>query len=107
MQSIMDSCGCHASKQNNSRDRELVSSVPIPYCANPLVYVDFIHGLPKFGDYDIYLLVTCGPTYFTRAFACNRKIAGEQTVKCLDEQWLEHYGTPKEVPPKRRCTYSE
>ena len=46
MQSIVDSCGCHASKQSDSRDRGLVSSLPIPYCANSLLYVDFIHGLP-------------------------------------------------------------
>ena len=30
MQSIVDSCGCHASKQSDSRDRGLVSSLPIP-----------------------------------------------------------------------------
>ena len=52
MQSIVASRGCHASKQNESRDLGLVSSVPIPYCANSLLYVDFIHGLPKFGVYD-------------------------------------------------------
>ena len=37
MQSIVDSCGCQASKQSNSRDRGLVSSLPIPYCANSLL----------------------------------------------------------------------
>ena len=60
MQSIVDSCGCHASKQSDSRDRGLVSSLPIPYRANSLLYVDFIHGLPKFGGYDSCLVVTCG-----------------------------------------------
>ena len=29
MQSIVDSCGCHASKQSDSRDRALISSLPI------------------------------------------------------------------------------
>ena len=62
MQSIVDSCDCHASKQSNSRDRGLVSSLPIPYCANSLLYADFIHGLPKFGGYDSCLVVTCGLT---------------------------------------------
>ena len=97
MQSVVDSCGCHASKQSNSRDRGLVSSLPIPYCANSPLYVDVIHGLPKFGGYDSCLVVTCGLTRFTRAFPCNKKITGEQTVKSLFEQWLEHYGAPKEV----------
>ena len=89
MQSIVDSCGCHASKQSDSRDRGLLSSLPISYCANSLLYVDFIHGLPKFGGYDSCLVVTCGP--------CSKKVTGEQTVKTLVEQWFEHYGAPKEV----------
>ena len=29
MQSVVDSCGCHASKQSDSRDRGLISSLPI------------------------------------------------------------------------------
>ena len=81
MQSIVDSCGCHASKQSDSRDRGLVSSLPIPYWANSLLYVDFIHSLPKFGGYDSCLVVTCGLTRFTRACPCSKKITGEQTVK--------------------------
>ena len=97
MQSRVDFCGCHASKQSNSRDRGLVSSLPIPYCANFLLYVDFIQGLPNFAAYDSCLVVTCGLTLFHPAFLCNRKITGEQTVKTLVEQWFKHYGAPKEV----------
>ena len=97
MQSIVDSCGCHARKQSDSRDWGLVSSLPIPYCANSLLYMDFIHRLPKLGGYDCCLVVTCGLTHFTRAFPCNKKITGEQTVKMLVEQWFEYYGTPKGV----------
>ena len=88
MQSIVDSCGCPASKQSNSCDRELVSSLPVPYCANSVLYVDFIHGLPKFGGYDSCFVVTCGLTRFTRAFPCSKKITGEQTVKMFVEQWF-------------------
>ena len=97
MQSIVDSCGCHASKHSNSRDRGLVSSLPIPYCANSLLYVDLIQSLPKFGGYDSCFLVTCGLARFTRALPCNKKITGEQTVKILVEQWFEHYEAPEEV----------
>ena len=89
MQTIVDACGCHASKQSDSRDRGLISSLPIPYCTNSLLYVDFIHGLPRFGGYDSCLVVTCGLSRFTRVFPCNRKITGEQTVKMLVEQWSE------------------
>ena len=97
MQSIGDSCGCHASKQSDSRVWGLVSSLPILYCANSLLYVDFIHGLPAFGCYDSCLVVTCGLTRFTRAFPCNTKITGEQTVKFSVEQCFEPYGAPKQV----------
>ena len=61
MQSIVDSSGCHASKQSDSRDRRLISSLPIPYCANSPLYVDFIHGLPRFGGYNCYLAVISAP----------------------------------------------
>ena len=76
MQSMVDPCGCHASKQSDSSDRGLVSSLPIPYCANSPLYVDFIHSLPKVGGYDSCLVVTCGLTRFTRAFPCSKKITG-------------------------------
>ena len=97
MQSIVDPCDCHASKQSNSRDRGLVSSLLIPHCANYLLCADFIHGLPKFGGYDSCLVVTSGPTRFTRAFPCNKKITGEQTVKILVGEWFEPYGAPKQI----------
>ena len=97
MHTIVDACGCHASKQSDSRDRGLISSLPIAYCANSLLYLDFIHGLPRFGGYDSCVMVTCGLSRFTRAFPCNKKITGEQTVKLLVEQWFEPYGAPKQV----------
>ena len=97
MQTIVDACGCHASKQSDSRDRGLISRLPIPYCANSLHYVDFIHGLPRFGVYDSCLVVTCGLSRFTGVFPCNKKITGEQTVKTLVKQWFEPYGAPKQV----------
>ena len=97
MQTIVDACGCHASTQSDSRDRGLISSLPIPYCANSLLYVDFIHGLPRFGGYDSCLVVTSGLSRFTSVFPCNKKITGEQTVKMLVEQWFEPYGAPKQV----------
>ena len=97
MQSIVESCGCHASRQSDSRDRGLVCSLPIPDRAKSLLYVGFIQGLPKFGGYDSCLVVTCGLTRFTRAFPCNKKITGEQTVKIVVEQQFQHYRAPKEV----------
>ena len=90
MQTIVDAFGCHPSKQSDSRDRGLISSLPIPYCTNYLLYVDFIQGLPRFRGYDSCLVVTCGLSRFTRVFPCNKQITGEQTVKMLVEQWFDH-----------------
>ena len=40
MQTTIDACGYHASKHSYSRDGGLISGLPIPYCANCLLYVD-------------------------------------------------------------------
>ena len=97
MQTMVDACSCHASKQSDSRNRRLISSVPVPYCTNSLLHVDFIHGLPRFGGYDSCLAVTCRLSRFTGVFPCNKKITGEQTVKMLVEQCFEPYGATKQV----------
>ena len=92
MQTIVYACGCHASKQSDSRDRGLISSLPIPHCANSLLYPDFIHGLPRLGGYGRCLVATRGLSRFTRVFPCNKK-----PVKMMVEQWFEPYGAPKQV----------
>ena len=97
MQTIVDACGCHASKRSDSTDRKLISSLPIPYCTNSLLYMDFIHGLPCFRGYDSCLVVTCGLSRLTRVFPCNKKITGGQTMKMLVEQWLEPYWAPQQM----------
>ena len=97
MQTIVDGCGCHASKESHSMDRGRIFSLPIPYCTNSLLYVDFIHGLPSISGYDSCLVVTCGMSEFTGVFPCNKKLTGEQTVKMLVEQWFEPSGRPEQV----------
>ena len=83
MQPIVGACGCHPSKQSDVRDRELVSILPIPYCATSLLYAGFTHCLRKFGHYGTYLVGTCGLNRFTRAFPFTKKITGEKMVKIL------------------------
>ena len=97
MQTIVDACGCHTSRQNDSTDRGLISSLLIPCCTYSPLYVDFIHRLPRFGGYASCLVVTCGLLRFTRVFPCNKKVTGEQTVKMLVEQWFEPYRPPQQV----------
>ena len=97
MQTIVDACVRHASKRSDTRERGLISSLPIPCCTNSLLYVGVIHGLPRVGGYDSCLVVTCGLFRFTRVFPCNKKITGEQTVKMLVEQWSNPYRAAKQV----------
>ena len=107
MQTIVHTCGCHTSKQSNSRDRGLISSLPIRYCTNSLLYVDFIDGLPRFGGYDSCLVVAHGLSRFTAVFPCSKNITGEQPVKALVEQWLDPYRAHRMVqtcPERTQCT---
>ena len=97
MQTIVDACCYHASKQSDSRDRGLISGPATPNGTNSLLYVDFIQRLPRFGGYESCLVVTCGLSRFTRVFLCTKKTTGEQTVKMLVQQWFDPYGAPKQV----------
>ena len=78
------------------RDRGLHLTLPIPHCANNVLYVDYTE-MPKFGGYDFGLVVTCGLTRFTRVFPCTKHITGEETIKILLEEWFCVYGAPKET----------
>ena len=72
MQTIVDARGCHASKQSDSTDRGLISSLQISYCTNSVLYVDFLHGIPRFGGYDSCPVVSCGLFPFIRVFPCRK-----------------------------------
>ena len=85
-------------KQRDSRDQGLVSSLPIPYCTNSLLYVDFIHSLPKFGGYDSSLVVTCGLTrVFHPCVSLQQKDHRGTDCENFVEQWFQHFGAPKEM----------
>ena len=94
--SIVDKCPSRSFRPGDIRDRGLYSTLPIPHCANSLLYVDYTE-MPKFGGYDFALVVTCGLTRFTRVFPCTKHITGEETIKILLEEWFCVYGAPKEV----------
>ena len=73
-----------------------------PVCLSPTVLILCCTWISStvclsFGGYDSCLVVTCVLTRFTCAFPWSKKITGEQTVKILVEQWVEHYGASKEV----------
>ena len=82
LQPIMDKCPCRSCKPGDIRDRGLYSTLPIPHCANSVLYVDYTE-MPKIGGYDFALVVTCGLTRFTRVFPGTKHITGEETIKIL------------------------
>ena len=82
LQPIVDKCPCWSCKPEDIRDRGLYSTLPIPLCANSVLYVDYTEN-PKFGGSDFALVVTCGLTRFTRVFPCTTHITGEETIKIL------------------------
>ena len=73
LQPIVDKCPCRSCKPGDIRDRGLYSTLPIPHCANSVLYVDYTE-MPKLGGYDFALVVTCGLTRFTRVFPCTKHI---------------------------------
>ena len=68
-------------------------TLPIPHCANSVLYVDSTE-MPRFGGYDFALVVTCGLNRCTRVFPCTKHITGEETIKILLEEWFCVYGAP-------------
>ena len=99
MQTIVDACGSHASKQSDTRERKLISSLPIPYCTNSLLYVVFIHGPPRFGGYDSCLVVTCGLSRFNRVPDTRRPSQQRQAIP----PWGRPPATPAACSPHRAC----
>ena len=93
---IVDKCLCWSCKPGDIRDRCLYSTLPIPLCANSVLFVDYT-DMPKVGGYDFALLVTCGLTRVTRVFPRTKHITGEETIKILLEEWFCVYGAPKEI----------
>ena len=73
VQPIVDKCPCRSCKPGDIRDTGLYSTLPIPYCANCVLYVEYTE-MPKFGGYDFAVVVTCGLTRSTRVFPCTKQI---------------------------------
>ena len=96
LQPVVDKCPCRSCNPGDIRDRGLYSTLPIPQCANSVVYVDY-GEMPKFGGYDFALVVTCGLTRFTRAFPCTKHITGGETIKILLKEWFCVHGADEDV----------
>ena len=96
LQPIVDKCPCRSCKPGDIRGRGLYSTLPIPHCANSVLYVDYTE-MPTLGGYHFALVVTCGLTRITRVFPCSKDITGEGTIKILLEEWFCVNGAPKEI----------
>ena len=73
LQPILDKCPCPSCKPGDIRDGGLSSTLPIPHCANSVLYVEYTER-PKSGGNDVALVVTCELTRFTRVLACYKHI---------------------------------
>ena len=96
LQPIVDKCPCRSCRPGDIRHMGLYSTLPIAHCANSVLYVEYTE-MPKFGGYDLALVVTCGLTRSTGVFPCTKHITGEETIKILLEEWFCVYGAPKEI----------
>ena len=96
LQPIADKCPCRSCKPGDIMDTGLHSTLPVPHFAKSVRYLDYI-VMPKFGGYDLALVVTCGLTRFTRMFPCTKHITDEETIKILLEEWFCVYGAPKKI----------
>ena len=96
LQPIVDACPCRSCRLGDIRDRGLYWTLPIPHCANSVLYVDYTE-MPKFGGYDFALMVPCGLTRFTWVFSCTKHITGQETIKILLKEWFCVYGASKEI----------
>ena len=96
LQPVVDKCPYRCCRPGDIRDRGLYSTLPIPHCANSVLYVHYTE-MPKFGGYDFALVLTCGLTRFIRVFPCTKHITGEETIKILPEKWFCVYGASKEI----------
>ena len=96
LQPIVDKGSCQSCKPWDIRDRGLCFTLPIPHCANSVLYVDYTE-MPNFGGYDFVLVVTCGLTRLTRVLPCTKQVTVEETIKIVLDEWFCVYGAPREM----------
>ena len=94
LQPIVDKCPCRSCKPGDIRDRGLYSTLPIPRCANSVVYVEYTE-MSKFWSHDSALVVTCGLTSFTRRPSRNSWKSGSASM-----------GHPKKLTQTRTSEYA-
>ena len=96
VQPILNKCPCRSCKPADIGDRGVYWTLPIPHCANSVLYVVYTE-MPRFRANDFALVVTYGLTRFTRVFPWAKHITGEETIKILLEEWFCVYGATKEI----------
>jgi hypothetical protein len=53
--------------------------------------------MPHFGGYNFVMVISCGLSRFTRAYALSKKCDGETVLKILLEEWIAVYVCPKQI----------
>ena len=83
-------------KPHSAPDRGLLSALPILQLSNDVAFVDFIH-MDAINDYDYVLTIVDGLTRFVKFLPCKSTISAENNLKNLLQEWIQHFGKPKEI----------
>ena len=75
LQPIVNQCPCPSCKPRDVRNGGFFSTLPIPHCANTVLYVDY---MSKFRGYNFTLVVICGLTRFTQVLPCKNHITRKE-----------------------------
>ena len=106
LQPIVGKCPCRSCKPGDIRNRGLYSTLPIPHCANSVLYVDYTE-MPKFGGYDFALVVSCGLTRFTRVPHVPSTLPGRRLSRYSWRSGFVSMGRPRRSTPMRMYEYAQ
>ena len=106
LQPIVDKCPCRSCKPGDIRDRGLYSTLPIPHCANSVLYVDDTE-MPKFEGNDFALVVTCGLTRFTRCSHVPSTLPGRRLSRYSWRSGFVSMGHPRRSTLMRTYEYAQ
>ena len=97
---------CLKSKPNTQKDRGLVGALPIPPLANDIVFVDFIQ-MDDCDNYNYVLTIVDGLTKFVKFVPCTKNISGEDTLKLILRDWVQHYENPSTIMSDNDVRFSQ
>ena len=104
---LTDACEvCLKSKPSTSRDRGMISSLPIPQIANDILYIDFI-AMDSHNEFNYVLTMVDSLTKFVKFVPCSKSISGEETLKVILREWIMSYDKPSMILSDNDVRFSQ